>query len=226
MIPAPATRVRSAVDQKALAKLEAKVDGLESSYIEVGQSLEAIRLLYERGGLSSDEFETHCYNLWGWAKVTVYEKIRAAQIAVLVRRAVPPPANLTIALALSTLDEADRIKVWKQVATEARGRITAAAVREAVADLKNTNPEGAVQVSGAKALAGLPAETVKDIITGGEQKTQAEAPARVRGETDQASVVSNILSKVASLAKLIDQWEGDRDLALKKINQLKAIFQE
>lgn len=227
MIAAPIASVRTAINAKSLAKLEAKVDVAEASYIDVGHALEGIRDLFYAAGQKWEDFADHCEQVWNWPKTTVDDKIAAAEIAVSLRNSGVVPPNMHVALALRPLDQSDRAKVWKQIITEFRGkRITGEAARMAVATFNNTTPAGKLQEAGTKAFAGMAADDVEYIADGKEKHTQADAPARVRGETDQASVISNILSKVAALAKLIDQWEGDRDLALKKINQLKAIFQE
>lgn len=224
----PAAIVKSALDQKAIAKLEAKVDALEASYVDVGRALDGIRSLFYSAGQSWEEFSDHCNRVWEWTKTTVDDKIASAEIAVeLLRNSGVMPRNMYIALAFRPLESPDRLKVWKQLISESRGKtITGADARIAVAQFRQKDPAGLVQIKGLKALKGMKAEDAKYVIEGIEKKTQDAAPPRVRGITDSRQIVHDIARALEKANTLNAKFDGDRDTAALCIELPVAFYDE
>lgn len=109
-----------------------------ATFVEVGEALAEVRdsRLYRE---SFDNFEDYCRERWGLSRPRSYELIDAARVANALSGIpdTPKPANAGQAAALRPVkDEPEKMAEAMRSASEATGgKLTAAAIAEAVSDL-------------------------------------------------------------------------------------------
>jgi hypothetical protein len=224
MKPTPAI-VSSSINVAKIEKLDAQIDKLESSFIDVGRLLDAMRREFP----SSDKFEVHCYKVRGWSPSTIYEKIQAAEIAVRLRKFGTLPTKET-AMQLASLGEEDQVKAWRKAIDTARGRITAAHVAKCVEAVIGRPPDAAPGECSDLARAAfdaLPPTAKLAAMQRDQEAAKASRPtARESGRSTDAEIVGAILRHALAQTKLIDQWTGDRDFAIERLTGFLAVFGE
>lgn len=116
-------------EEIALADCEERIERGMKTFIEVGQSLAAIRdsRLY-RGTHAT--FEDYAVERWNLSRAHAYRMIAAAEVVSPMGDIETPPTNERQARALGEVPEEDRADVWNETVERTNGKPTAAAVRE------------------------------------------------------------------------------------------------
>lgn len=184
MMPIRPAHVQSVVNEMQLAALEEIIARSESSYVQVGETLDRMRQLF----VSANQFEEHCNKIWGWSKSTIYEKIQAAAIANRVRIFGKAPPTKECAMALGKLVVTDQKPMWRQMIASGPERMTAAYVYDKVEE-KLGRPLNALPGE-----MGLDVRSVFAALSGAGKLAvirKAEAAALAAGEHSQQDPATN-----------------------------------
>jgi hypothetical protein len=117
-------------EEVALVDCEERIERGLKTFVEVGQSLAAIRdsRLY-RG--THETFESYCQERWSFSRVRAHQLATAADLALtMVNAGLPEPDNERQVRELAKVPEPDREDVWRETVERTDGKPTAAAVRE------------------------------------------------------------------------------------------------
>jgi hypothetical protein len=119
-------------EHQELQKHEAIIERGLTTFVEVGQSLMAIR----DGRLYRDDygtFEDYCRERWGFSRMRASQLISAAEVVGNVNRGLQIPTNERQTRPLSQLPPAQQAEAWQQaVETAPNGKPTAAHVQDVV----------------------------------------------------------------------------------------------
>jgi len=139
-----AAKPEKAVSGKKLQQLqenEAIISKAQSSFLDSGKALKAIRdqKLFKASG--HENFETYCKQKWGYSQNYSNRLIAAYNCYEVLKKALAPsgrvlPGNEYQYRALAGLKESQWVKAWKQVLSEAAGEpVTGEMVEQVVRKL-------------------------------------------------------------------------------------------
>jgi hypothetical protein len=135
------TNAKKAVNRKKLQLLrenEAVISKAQSSFLEIGLALRAIRVqrLFTSSGY--DDFEAYCLRKWHYSLSYAYRLIGAYNCHELLKRELsetgePLPSNEYQLRVLSGLDASECVSTWKRALTQAAGKPVTGEIVEEVA---------------------------------------------------------------------------------------------
>ncbi len=117
----------------SLAELEDVIERGQTTFVEVGNALAAIRdgRVYKQAGFTT--FETYCKERWGWTRRYVDRNIAASAFAERLGPAGPQPECEKHVRPLTRLPATEQADAWREaVETAPDGKVTARHVAEVV----------------------------------------------------------------------------------------------
>jgi hypothetical protein len=179
----------SEAEKKKLQSCEKKIASSSECFVEVGESLQAIRdqKLYRE---SHNTFESYCEQVWGFGRSYAYRQIKAAKIVADLLaengKETPLPTTEGQARELGRLTKSQRVEAMLNAkALCGDFRMTSAQVQQAVNALKKPKAPTAPKATKIKATLSTPV-----ILT-----LVAQAKQRINEGADTADIVE-ILTKI------------------------------
>jgi hypothetical protein len=169
------TRTLTAVEVDYLAECEDRIERGLQTFVEVGTALAMIR---DNKLFRADHptFAEYCEKRWGFTDRRARQIIEAAEIGTMV-----PVENERQARALAGVPEPERADVWQKATESTGGKPTAAAIRDAHAASRPSQPSATAEADGQ--LDGSGATDVRE-ASGVAAPEPAEAPLEGDGKAD------------------------------------------
>lgn len=144
--------MKTQLKRKRLDELEGVIERGLQTFVNVGNALREIRDegLYT---VDHDTFETYCKERWGFNRSYAYEQIAAAEVVgrLDVRNSGQTPSAVSQLRPLTKLEPEEQYVAWELAVEKAGdGKVTAAIVEEAVAELSDDPPTAEVHTKNPK----------------------------------------------------------------------------
>jgi predicted house-cleaning noncanonical NTP pyrophosphatase (MazG superfamily) len=146
--PVAPTVTEKTVDPKDLQLLQANeeiISKAQSSFLEIGKALKAIRDQEQFKAAGFENFEAYCTTKWSYSKSYASRLIGAHSCHELLRKNLAPgevlPCNEYQLRSLAVLPEDKWVTTWQQVVKQAAGKSVTGEMVEAAVKA-NDNPQG------------------------------------------------------------------------------------
>jgi len=188
-------------DSQLLQENEAIISKAQSSFLEIGMALKAIRDQNLFAGTEYVDFEAYCNKKWSYSLSYAKRLIAAHDCYELLKEKLSSsgevlPCNEYQLRALAGLPDTKWIKTWKQVLKHAAGKPVTGEMVEAVVNEKPAKSEAAKPKTAARQT-----ETPAKTVNAESLKKLAEIGKLVKRALENISKLSN--DKIAELLKKI-----------------------
>ena len=193
-------------ETQRLKQLEKIISAGKKTFVEVGLALEEIRdkKLYRH---EHGTFEKYCQRVWGWSANYGCKQITAANVAKELGTVVP---NEAVAREVAKIPLPQRRKIVSEASTSNSGKLTAKAVKNAVATLPKRGEKPKKQMD----------------------STGIEIPPELVLFWNRNEEVSNLLSSISEVKNTLEKAQEDKDRLFRMVDiqgtvsRLKMCYEE